>query len=587
MKKRAWKKENQLDTLRHSTSHILAAAVLEMFPKTKFGIGPTIENGFYYDFDNIKISEADLPQIEKQMRELIKKDLKFKKEIVSFAEAKKLFKDQPYKLDLIKELQKNKKKISIYKTSDSKNIVFLDLCAGPHVNSTKEINPDAFKLTKIAGAYWRGDEKNKMLTRIYGVAFATKKELDEYSRMIEEAEKRDHRLLGQKLDLFHPDEEFGLGLPLWHPKGALLRQIIEDYSIKEYLQNGYQLLRTPHIARLDLWKKSGHWNFYRENMYSPMEIEKEKYVVKPMNCPGHILIYNHQPKSYRDLPLRFAELGTVYRYEKSGVLHGLTRVRGFTQDDAHIFCAPNQINQEITDCLKLGLKVLKIFGFKEYDIYLSTRPQKYIGTIKNWGKATAALKYALEKNNLKYQVDPGEGVFYGPKIDLKIKDSLGRPWQCTTIQIDFNLPEKFDVSYINEKGKKEQPIMIHRALLGSIERFVGVLLEHFSGALPLWLSPVQLEIINVGSGHRQYAKEIYSQLLENNIRASISDENLTVSKRIREAEIQKIPYILIVGDKELKNKTVNVRHYRRGQEGEIKIEKLIEKLKKEIENKTI
>jgi len=587
MKKRAWKKENQLDTLRHSTSHILAAAVLEMFPKTKFGIGPTIENGFYYDFDNIKISEADLPQIEKQMRELIKKDLKFKKEIVSFAEAKKLFKDQPYKLDLIKELQKNKKKISIYKTSDSKNIVFLDLCAGPHVNSTKEINPDAFKLTKIAGAYWRGDEKNKMLTRIYGVAFATKKELDEYSRMIEEAEKRDHRLLGQKLDLFHLDEEFGLGLPLWHPKGALLRQIIEDYSIKEYLQNGYQLLRTPHIARLDLWKKSGHWNFYRENMYSPMEIEKEKYVVKPMNCPGHILIYNHQPKSYRDLPLRFAELGTVYRYEKSGVLHGLTRVRGFTQDDAHIFCAPNQINQEITDCLKLGLKVLKIFGFKEYDIYLSTRPQKYIGTIKNWGKATAALKYALEKNNLKYQVDSGEGVFYGPKIDLKIKDSLGRPWQCTTIQIDFNLPEKFDVSYINEKGKKEQPIMIHRTLLGSIERFVGVLLEHFSGALPLWLSPVQLEIINVGSGHRQYAKEIYSQLLENNIRASISDENLTVSKRIREAEIQKIPYILIVGDKELKNKTVNVRHYRRGQEGEIKIEKLIEKLKKEIENKTI
>lgn len=587
MKKRAWKKENQLDTLRHSTSHILAAAVLEMFPKTKFGIGPTIENGFYYDFDNIKISEADLPQIEKQMRELIKKDLKFKKEIVSFAEAKKLFKDQPYKLDLIKELQKNKKKISIYKTSDSKNIVFLDLCAGPHVNSTKEINPDAFKLTKIAGAYWRGDEKNKMLTRIYGVAFATKKELDEYSRMIEEAEKRDHRLLGQKLDLFHLDEEFGLGLPLWHPKGALLRQIIEDYSIKEYLQNGYQLLRTPHIARLDLWKKSGHWNFYRENMYSPMEIEKEKYVVKPMNCPGHILIYNHQPKSYRDLPLRFAELGTVYRYEKSGVLHGLTRVRGFTQDDAHIFCAPNQINQEITDCLKLGLKVLKIFGFKEYDIYLSTRPQKYIGTIKNWGEATAALKYALEKNNLKYQVDPGEGVFYGPKIDLKIKDSLGRPWQCTTIQIDFNLPEKFDVSYINEKGKKEQPIMIHRALLGSIERFVGVLLEHFSGALPLWLSPVQLEIINVGSGHRQYANFVNQQLTTNNIRTNLSDENLTVSKRIREAEIQKIPYILVVGDKEIKNKTVNVRHYRRGQEGEIKIEKLIEKLKNEIENKTI
>jgi len=367
----------------------------------------------------------------------------------------------------------------------------------------------------------------------------------------------------------------------------LLRQIIEDYCVKEYLQNGYQLLRTPHIARLDLWKKSGHWNFYRENMYAPMEVEEEKYVVKPMNCPGHILIYNHQLKSYRDLPLRYAELGTVYRFEKSGVLHGLTRVRGFTQDDAHIFCSSDQLNEEIANCLKLGLKIFRAFGFKDFDIYLSTRPPKYIGALKNWKKATAALKYALEKNNLKYQVDPGEGVFYGPKIDLKIKDSLGRPWQCTTIQVDFNLPEKFNLTYVNQKGEKEQPIMIHRALLGSIERFVGVLLEHYAGALPLWLSPVQAEIINIGADHQKYAKEIYSKLLENDIRVSLSDGNLTVSKRIREAEIQKIPYILVVGDKELTNKTVNIRHYRRGQEGEIKLEELLKKIQKEIADKAI
>jgi len=619
----------KIDKIRHSLSHLLAMAVLEKFPNVKFGIGPAIENGFYYDFDfnfnaelrrtecgttrksqrksalsprKSAITEGDLVEIEKWIRDLIKKDLKFKKEIVSFAEAKKLFKNQPYKLELIKELNKNKEKISIYTTGSRKPVlgqgesVFIDLCAGPHVKSTLrqssgqayEINPDAFKLTKIAGAYWRGDEKNPMLTRIYGVAFNTKKELDDYLQKQAEAEKRDHRLLGQKLDLFHFDEEFGMGLPLWHPKGALLRQIIEDYCIQEYLQNGYQLLRTPHIARLDLWKKSGHWDFYRENMYSPMKVEEEKYVVKPMNCPGHILIYNHQPKSYRDLPLRYAELGTVYRFEKSGVLHGLIRVRGFTQDDAHIFCAPEQLGQEITACLKLGLKILNAFGFKEYDIYLSTRPKKYIGSPKNWEKATAALKYALGKTNLKYQIDPGEGVFYGPKIDLKIKDSLGRPWQCTTIQVDFNLPEKFELVYIDQKGKKQQPIMIHRALLGSLERFIGVLLEHFAGALPLWLSPIQVEIINVGSAHRQYAKEIYSRLLENNIRTNLSDENLTVSKRIRDAEIQKVPYILVVGDKEIQNQTVNVRH--RGQPAsaeEIKIEKLIEKIKKEVENKTI
>jgi len=580
----AKQKENKLESVRHSLSHLMSMAISEIYPKVGLGMGPPIENGFYQDYGlKETITPEILPKLEKRMRELIKQDIKFEQHQVSFKDALNFYKHDPYKTEIIKDLKaKGKKNLSFYKSD-----FFDNLCAGPHVKSTKEINPDAFKLTRIAGAYWKGDEKNPMLTRIYGVAFNTKKELEEYLKIMEEAEKRDHRLLGQKLDLFHFDEQFGAGLPLWHPKGALLRQIIEDYSVKEYLQNGYQLLRTPHIARLELWKKSGHWDFYRENMYSPMEVEKEKYVVKPMNCPGHILIYNHRPRSYRDLPLRFAELGTVYRFEKSGVLHGLTRVRGFTQDDAHIFCTPKQLSEELVKCLKLGLKMLKSFGFKEYDIYLSTRPKKYIGALKNWEKATSALKYALTKNNLKYQVDPGEGVFYGPKIDLKIKDSLGRAWQCTTIQVDFNLPEKFNVNYINEKGKKEQPIMIHRALLGSIERFIGVLLEHFSGALPLWLSPVQVEIINVGSAHRQYAKSINQQLITNNIRAQLSDENLTVSKRIREAEIQKIPYILVVGDEEIKNKTVNVRHYRRGQENEIKVKKLIEKILREIKERVV
>ena len=381
------------------------------------------------------------------MRELIRQNIAFKRKLVSKNEAKKIFKNQPYKLELIKDLLS--KQITVYQNGE-----FVDLCAGPHVKSAKEINPEAFKLVKIAGAYWKGEEKNPMLARIYGLAFLTKKELVDYVQKQTEAEKRDHRLLGQKLNLFHFDEEFGLGLPLWHPKGALLRQIIEDYCIKEYLQNGYQLLRTPHIARLDLWKKSGHWNFYRENMYSPMEVEEEKYVVKPMNCPGHILIYNHQPKSYRDLPLRYAELGTVYRFEKSGVLHGLTRVRGFTQDDAHIFCTLEQLNQEIAACLKLGLKIFKAFGFKDYDIYLSTRPQKYIGALKNWKKSHRGFKIRFRKNDLKYQIDPGEGVFYGPKIDLKIKDSLGRPGNAPPFRLISICPKNLTSPMSIKKEKR-------------------------------------------------------------------------------------------------------------------------------------
>jgi len=469
-------------------------------------------------------------------------------------------------------------KISIYRCGD-----FVDLCKGPHVKSTTEINPDAFKLTKIAGAYWRGSEKNPMLTRIYGVAFATKKESDDYLFKLEEAEKRDHRVLGQKLELFMFDEEVGAGLPLWLPKGAILRHVIEDYLYKELISHGYQWVTSPHIANLNIWKTSGHWELYRENMYSPIKIDEEEYLIKPMNCPFHVKMYNLKIRSYKELPLRFAELGTVYRYEKSGVLHGLTRVRGFTQDDAHIICGQEQLSDELTKILKQGLKILKTFGFKNYNIYLSTRPEEYAGTLQGWEKATNSLKYVLGKLKLKYQTDPGGGVFYGPKIDIKIKDSLQREWQCTTIQVDFNLPEKFKMTYIDEKGKKREPFMIHRALLGSLERFIGILIEHYGGALPLWLSPVQVWVIPVGSTHRKYADLTNKQLTANNLRTELKEEKETVSKKIREGELQKIPYLLVVGDKETKTKSVRVRQRGKGDIGEMELTKFLEKVKIEIE----
>jgi len=601
----------ELEKIRHSLSHLMAMAVLEIYPKTKLGIGPTIENGFYYDFDldagqrglnadkrgksqrKSAIKDENLPKLEQRMQELIKQNLKFEKKIITAAEAKKMFKNQPYKLELIKELKKAKQKISIYKTFSNilkpktQNLkpVFVDLCAGPHVKNTSEIDPDSFKLTKLAGAYWRGNEKNPMLTRIYGIAFENKKALNEYLKFLEEAEKRDHRTLGQKLELFMFDDEVGPGLPLWMPKGEIIRHLIKEYLYKELIKNGYQWVETPHLGNLALWKTSGHWELYRDYMYSPIEIEKEKYLIKPMNCPFHVKIYQSNLKSYKDLPLRYAEFGTVYRYEKSGVLQGLVRVRGFTQDDAHIWCAPEQLVDELEKILKEGLEILKTFGFKDFEIFLSTRPEKFAGTEKGWGKATKALKYVLEKIKLKYQVDPGAGVFYGPKIDIKIKDSLGRAWQCTTIQVDFNLPERFKIIYFDKNSKKQQPIMIHRALIGSLERFIGVLLEHYEGALPVWLSPIQVEIINVGSSHRQYANSVNQQLITNNIRANLSDENLTVSKRIRNAEIQKIPYILVVGDKEIKEKSVNVRNSKKGVLGIIKFEDFIKNLLQEIKNK--
>jgi len=575
----------KIDTIRHSISHILAASVQELYPGTKFGIGPAIENGFYYDFDLQKsLTPEDLPRTENKMREIIKQNIVFKKKVITKSEAKKIFKDQPYKLELIDEKLKMKnEKLTVYESGK-----FIDLCRGPHIKSTLQLHSgqgkeiiDAFKLIKIAGAYWRGNEKNPMLTRIYGVAFKTKKELDEYLKFQTEAEKRDHRILGQKLGLFSFDEEVGAGLPLWHPKGAILRKVIEDYLYKELTSQGYQWIVSPHIGKLELWKTSGHWELYRENMYSPIKIDEEQYMLKPMNCPFHVKIYKSGIRSYKNLPIKYAELGTVYRYEKSGVLHGLTRVRGFTQDDAHIWCTPSQLPEQIIKLLKYSLKLLKTFGFKNFDIYLSTRPEKYAGTLKSWVKATNVLKYVLKKLKLKYQIDPGGGVFYGPKIDIKIKDSLERPWQCTTIQIDFNLPERFNIIYIDKNGKKTQPIMIHRAILGSIERFIGVLLENYAGALPLWLSPEQIWIIPVGSRYEKYAQKVKNEL--NSFRVKVKNDSGTVSKKIRDGEIQKIPYLLVVGSKEMKTKSVRVRERKKGDVGMIKLIKFIEKVKKEIE----
>jgi len=571
--------KTKIETIRHSLAHIMALAIQDTFPNVKFGIGPAIENGFYYDFDlSEKMGEKDLEKIAKKMRKIIKIGIKFEKKIISKQAGNKLFAKQPYKLQLIKEIPD--KDITIYKTGD-----FSDLCKGPHIKSSQEINPDSFKLTKIAGAYWKGDEKNPMLTRIYGIAFETEKELEKYIRLQAEAEKRDHRVLGKKLEMFLIDEEVGAGLPIWLPKGATLKKIIENYLYKELSQQGYKWLSTPHIGNINLWKKSGHWDFYQENIYSPIKIENEEFLLKPMNCPFHIKAYQSKIRSYKDLPIKFAELGTVYRYEKSGVLHGLTRVRGFTQDDAHVFCTPEQMATELTSILKYGLKILETFGFKDYKIYLSTRPEKFMGTSKMWQQATDALKYAFEKLNLKYEIDPGGGVFYGPKIDIKIKDSLEREWQCSTFQIDFNLPKAFNVSYVDETGKKKEPIMIHRALLGSLERFIGVLLEHYSGDLPLWLSPVQIWTIPISEKHEKYAKEINVKLLENEIRAEIRNDNETISKKIREGEIQKIPYLLVVGDKEIKAKSVSIRKRKQGNIGEMKLDQFIEKIKKEIETK--
>ncbi len=568
-------KEEEINKKRHSLAHILAWAVKEMYPEAKLGIGPVIENGFYYDFDfgKKKISVEDLPKIEQKMKEILKKEFNFKKKIISGDEALKLFAEEPYKKELAEELIKEKKEISIYKSGD-----FTDLCAGPHIESSKEINPKSFKLIKVAGAYWKGKEENEMLTRIYGVAFETEKELEEYLNFLEEAAKRDHRVLGKRLKLFIIDEEVGSGLPLWLPKGAKLRKIIQDYLYSELNSQEYEWVSTPHIGRLNLWKISGHWNHYRENMYSPIKIDEEEYMIKPMNCPFHVKIYKSETRSYRDLPIKYAEFGTVYRYERSGTLHGLTRVRGFTQDDAHIWCSSEQLTEELTKLVKYGLNILKKFGFEDFNIYLSTRPEKYAGTDEGWEKATNSLKEVLALLGLNYEIDPGGGVFYGPKIDIKIKDSLGREWQCTTIQVDFNLPEKFDINFINKDGEKERPFMIHRALLGSLERFIGVLIEHYAGAFPFWLSPTQVWVLPISSNHKEYGEKIAEKLKENKIRVELRQEAETIGKKIREGEMQKIPYLLIVGEKEIKENNISVRERGKGDIGSMSIDEFLKKI---------
>jgi len=544
-------KDEQLERMRHSASHIMAEAVQSLFPGAKFGIGPTIENGFYYDFELSRpLTPEGLPVIENKMREIISQNVPFVMEEMSKDGARKIFATQPYKLELINEIPDTT--VTTYKQGS-----FMDLCRGPHLASTGEVR--AFKLTHIAGAYWRGDEKRPMLQRIYGVAFESQEELDDYLSRQAEATKRDHRKLGKELDLFSTHEEIGPGLICWHPRGALIRQIIEDFWKAEHIKRGYDIVYTPHIAKLDLWKTSGHWEFYRDYLFSPMDIEGQQYMLRPMNCLGHILIYKSQLRSYRNLPLRYAELGTVYRYERTGVLYGLARVRGFTQDDAHIFCRPEQVEGEVLEVLNLTQFMMSSFGFGEYELLLSTRPEKYAGTVSMWEEATGSLKHVLEKLDLHYEVDPGEGVFYGPKIDIKLKDVLGHVWQGPTIQVDFNLPQRFNVCYIGEDSLEHNVVMIHRTVLGSMERFLACLTEHYGGAFPIWLSPVQTIIIPIADRHVGYAHKIESDFKNESIRVRVDDRSERMNLKIREAQLEKVPYMLIVGDKEMASSSASLR----------------------------
>lgn len=545
----------------HSTSHVMAHAVKSLFPEAKFGIGPAIADGFYYDIDvSQPFTPDDLLEIEKKMKEIVQANQPFVRNEIPKSEALSLFKEknETYKLELIEELEDGT--ISTYQEGE-----FMDLCSGPHLPSTKYIKH--FKLLSSSGAYWRGDEKNPMLQRIYGTSYPQKEQLDEHLHRLEEAKKRDHRKLGRELELFTINEDIGPGLILWQPKGALIRKIIEDFWRNEHLKAGYELLYTPHIARLHLWEVSGHLGFYSENMYSSMVVDEMPYQIKPMNCPFHLAIYKQRGRSFRELPIRWAELGTVYRYERSGVLHGLMRVRGFTQDDAHIFCREDQLEDEVLKILDFTFFMLRTFTFKDFEIYLSTRPEKYVGSLENWELATSILKNALEKRGVDYEIDPGEGVFYGPKIDIKIKDVLGRSWQCSTIQVDFNEPERFDLSYKGSDGQMHQPIMVHRALLGSLERFFGVLIEHFAGAFPLWLSPVQVGVLPITERQHDYAAKIHQTLTDAGIRSQLDDRNEKVGYKIREMEVQKVPYMLVLGDREMEQETITIRKHGEGDKG--------------------
>jgi len=541
----------KLEIMRHSASHVLAEAVLSMFPDAKFGIGPATQDGFYYDFELPRpLTPDDLPVIEAKMKELVAADLPFSREELSRQDARSLFAKQPYKLELIEEIPDEK--VGVYRQGS-----FVDLCRGPHLASTSEIK--AFKLVSIAGAYWRGDEHNPMLQRVYGVAFDTEEALADYLKNLQEAARRDHRKLGKELDLFSIHEEAGPGLVHWHPKGSTIRCVIEDFWKDEHFKRGYDLVYTPHIGKLDLWKTSGHWDFYRENMYDPIDVEGQEYVIKPMNCIGHILIYKTSQRSYRELPLRYAELGTVYRYERSGVLHGLSRVRGFTQDDAHIFCRFDQLEDEVAGVLELALFMVDTFGFNNYKVFLSTRPEKYAGDTKVWEEATDTLAKALERQKIAYEIDPGEGVFYGPKIDIKFEDAVGRGWQGPTIQVDFNLPARFEVNYVGEDGQEHMVAMVHRTVLGSMERFLASLIEHYGGAFPVWLAPVQAVVIPIADRHLEYARKLEAELKSEGVRGAVDARSETVNMKIRQAQLEKVPYMLVVGDREVADATVSIR----------------------------
>lgn len=572
--------KTDLDKLRHSCSHVMAQAVKELWPEAKVTIGPAIENGFYYDFDREEpFTDQDLKKIEKRMRQIIEKKPPFTQKFMARDEAVKLFEKQgeTYKVELIKGIPDEK--ISIYETGDR----FLDLCKGPHIENAGQIK--AFKLLSVAGSYWRGDERKARLQRIYGTCFSNKEDLDKHLKVLEEAKKRDHRKLGVQLDLFSfYHETAGAGLVFYHPPGAMLRRVIEDYIYEQHIKHGYDLVMTPHILKGKLWEVSGHIEHYREMMYF-FKVDGDEFAVKPMNCPGHILIYNSKIRSYREMPVRFFELGTVYRQEKAGVLHGLLRVRGFTQDDAHIFCREDQIKEEVEGVIDFTFEVMKDFGFDHMEIELSTRPDDYIGSLEDWETATNALEAALKDKKLDYQINEGDGAFYGPKIDIKLRDALQREWQCATIQCDFSLPKRFDLKYINEEGKEIRPIMIHRAILGSLERFIGTLIEHYGGAFPVWLAPTQVAIIPIKEEHNDFAVKIKEDLQKNGLRGIIDQRNESLNKRIRDGTVKKIPYLLVIGDKEVKDNIVAVRKYGEGDQGTKALNAFIEQVCDEVRQK--
>jgi threonyl-tRNA synthetase len=577
-----------LEVYRHSSAHVLATAVLELFPETKLGHGPPTESGFFYDFHRpTPFTPEDLEKIEHRMQDVVTRDEKFEREFIPRDEGLARFRSEGdfMKVHFIEQFTKAGEPISIYR-----NGKFVDFCRGPHIPSTGRIK--AFKLLNIAGAYWLGDEKNPQLQRIYGTSFFNKKELDQYLNQLEEAKRRDHRVLGKQLDLFSIQELAGPGLIFWHPKGGLMRKEMEDWMRNEYLKRGYSLVYTPHVFRVNLWKISGHEGYYAQNMFTPMELDDADYRIKPMNCPGHILIYKDSLRSYRDLPVRLGELGTVYRYERSGVMHGLMRVRGFTQDDAHIFCTPEQIEDEIVGCIDFALAVLKAFGFTEYQVELSiwdpNDKKNFLGGDDKWELAIRSLENALSRRNIPYKTIPGEAAFYGPKIDIKLVDAIGRPWQLTTVQFDFNLPQRFDLEYVAEDGTRKQPLMVHRALFGSMERFFGTLIEHYAGAFPVWLSPVQVVVIPISEKHTQYGEKLLQQLTDAGIRAHLDARNEKMNAKIREHALQKVPFLLVAGDREAEAGTVNVRVRGKQQpEGTVPTAQFVERVKKLIAEKTV